>query len=42
MALRIDAARKYEREEDVDLVLVKSFGLPAVPALNWKDALHPG
>jgi hypothetical protein len=42
MALRIDAARKYEREEDVDLVLVKSFGLPAVPALDWKDTLHSG
>ena len=41
MALRIDAARKYAREEDVDLVLVKSFGLPEVPALDWKDTLHP-
>jgi hypothetical protein len=42
MALRIDAARKYEREEDVDLVLIKSFGLPAMPALDWKDTLRPG
>lgn len=37
MALRIEAARRYEREEDVDLALIKSFGLPAEPPAGWKD-----
>jgi hypothetical protein len=37
MALRIEAARQYAREEDVDLVLLKSFGLPAEPPSEWKD-----
>jgi hypothetical protein len=37
MALRVDAARRYEREEDVDLALIKSFGLPAEPPAEWKD-----
>jgi hypothetical protein len=37
MALRIEAAQKYEREEDVDLALIKSFGLPAEPPADWKD-----
>ena len=37
MALRIEAARRYEREEDVDLALIKSFGLPPEPPAGWKD-----
>ena len=37
MPLRIEAARRYEREEDVDLALIKSFGLPAAPPAEWKD-----
>jgi hypothetical protein len=42
MALRIDAARRSDREEDVELAVVKSLGLPAEPPSNWKDTLHPG
>lgn len=42
MAVRIDAARKTEREEDVELAMIKSFGLPAEPPVDWKDTLHPG
>lgn len=42
MAVRIDAARKTEREEDVELAMIKSFGLPAEPPMDWKDTLHPG
>ncbi len=41
MAVRIDAARHTDREEDVELALVKSFGLPLEPPKNWKDAFHP-
>jgi hypothetical protein len=37
MALRIEAARRYEREEDVDLALIKAFRLPAEPPTEWKD-----
>ena len=42
MAVRIDAARHTDREEDVELAIVKSFGLPPEPPLDWKDSLHPG
>jgi hypothetical protein len=42
MAVRIDAARHTDREEDVELAIVKSFGLPPEPPMNWKDSLHPG
>lgn len=40
MAVRIDAARKTEREEDVELAMIKSFGLPAEPPIDWKDTVH--
>ncbi|MDB6042285.1 MAG: hypothetical protein JWM63_836 [Gammaproteobacteria bacterium] len=40
MAVRINAARWSDREEDVELAMVKSFGLPLEPALDWKDTLH--
>jgi hypothetical protein len=40
MAVRIDAARRTEREEDVELAVVKSLGLPPEPPLDWKDSLH--
>jgi hypothetical protein len=42
MALRIDTARRTDREEDVELAIVKSFGLPPEPPVHWKDVLHPG
>lgn len=41
MAVRIDAARKTDREEDVELAMIKSFGLPPEPPMDWKDTLHP-
>jgi hypothetical protein len=41
MAVRIDAARRTEREEDVELAIVKSFGMSAEPPNDWKDSLHP-
>jgi hypothetical protein len=31
MAVRIDAARKTDRQEDVELAMIKSFGLPPEP-----------
>ncbi len=42
MAVRIDAARRTEREEDVELAIVKSFGMSTEPPNDWKDSLHPG
>jgi hypothetical protein len=42
MAVRIDAARRTEREEDVELALVRSFGLPTDPPADWKDTFNPG
>jgi hypothetical protein len=42
MALRIDAARHSEREEDVMLAIVKSLGLSAEPPAAWQDTVHPG
>lgn len=42
MAVRIDAARKTDREEDVALAMIKSFGLRPEPPKDWKDTLHPG
>jgi hypothetical protein len=37
MAVRVDAARRTDREEDVELAVVKSFGLPTDPPSTWKD-----
>lgn len=42
MAIRIEAARKTDREEDVELAMIKSFGLPPEPPMDWKDTLDPG
>ena len=42
MALRIETARRSDREEDVELAVVKSLGLPAEPPPAWRDRLHPG
>ena len=42
MAVRIDAARKTDREEDVALAMVKWYGLPPEPPMDWKDTFHPG
>ena len=42
MALRLEAARQTEREEDVELAVIKSFGLPADPPASWKDSLNAG
>jgi hypothetical protein len=41
MAVRIDAARRTEREEDAELVIVKLFGMSTEPPNDWKDSLHP-
>ena len=40
MAVRIDAARKSDREEDVELAMIKSLGLPLEPPIDWRDTLH--
>lgn len=42
MAVRIDAARWSDREEDVEIAIVRSFGLPPEPPMDWKDTLHSG
>jgi hypothetical protein len=42
MAARLDAARRTEREEDVELALLKSWGLPTEPPADWKDTYYPG
>jgi hypothetical protein len=42
MAVRLDAARRTDREEDVELAILKSFGLPPEPTMDWKDTLHSG
>jgi hypothetical protein len=42
MGVRLDAARRTEREEDVELALVKSFGLSTDPPAGWKDKYNPG
>lgn len=42
MAVRIEAARSTDREEDVARAIVKSLGLPPVPPADWKDPVHPG
>jgi hypothetical protein len=41
VALRIEVARRTDREEDVELAVVKSLGLPPEPPVQWKDPLHP-
>jgi hypothetical protein len=41
LAIRIEAARRNEREEDTDLKIVKSGGLPLEPPADWKDPLYP-
>jgi hypothetical protein len=42
MAVRIEAARSTDREEDVERAVIKSLGLPPEPPVDWKDPLHPG
>jgi hypothetical protein len=42
MAVRIEAARSTDREEDVERAVITSLGLPPEPPVNWKDPLHPG
>lgn len=42
MAVRIEAARNTDREEDVARAVIKSLGLPLEPPVGWKDSLHPG
>lgn len=41
VAVRIDAARHSGREEDVELAVMRSFGLPPDPPASWKDPLQP-
>jgi hypothetical protein len=41
VALRIDVARRTDREEDVELAVVKSLGLPPEPPVHWKEPLNP-
>jgi len=40
MAVRIEAARSTAREEDVARAVVKSFGLPLEPPVDWRDPLY--
>jgi hypothetical protein len=42
MAVRIDAARSTDREEDVARAVIKSLKLPPEPPADWKDPVHPG
>ena len=42
LAIRIEAARRGEREEDADLEIIKSNGLQPEPPPEWKDPLRPG
>ncbi len=42
MAVRIEAARSTDREEDVERAVIKSLGLPPEPPVNWKDPVYPG
>jgi hypothetical protein len=42
MAVRIEAARSTNREEDVERAVIKSLGLPSEPPVDWKDPVHPG
>jgi hypothetical protein len=37
VALRIETARRTDREEDVERAVVKSLGLPPEPPVGWKD-----
>lgn len=37
MAIRMDAARKSEREEDVMLAVMKAYGIPLAAPPAWKD-----
>jgi hypothetical protein len=41
MAVRIDAARRTERQEDAELAIVRSFGMSTEPPNDWKDSLYP-
>jgi hypothetical protein len=38
MAIRLEAARKSEREEDVMLAVMKAYGIPLAAPSDWKDA----
>jgi hypothetical protein len=40
MAVRLDAARRTGSEEDVELALARSFGLPTDPPADWKDPMN--
>jgi hypothetical protein len=40
MVIRIDAARRSEREEDVEIAMLKSYGLPLDPPPRWQDPLY--
>jgi hypothetical protein len=41
MLVRIEAARRTDREEDVELAIIKARGLPAEPPESWKNPLEP-
>jgi hypothetical protein len=41
MLVRIEAARRADREEDVELAIIKARGLPAEPPESWKNPLEP-
>jgi hypothetical protein len=40
MAVRLDAARRTEREEDVEIAIIKSFGLPTDPPAGWRNTYN--
>lgn len=42
MAIRLAAARRTEREEDVELAVMEWDGVPLEPPVDWKDPYHPG
>jgi hypothetical protein len=42
MAVRIEAARRTDREEDVARAVISSMGLPPQPPAAWQDPMHSG
>ncbi len=40
-AIRMEAARRSEREEDVMLAVMRAYGIPLAVPSDWKDKHHP-
>jgi len=42
IAIRMEAARKSGREQDVMLAVMKAYGIPLAVPSSWKDARESG